>query len=146
VERFNLTSVLVNIGGDLMHFGERGALVAIEDPHRPFDNVEPLLNVELHNGGFATSGSARRGFTINDTWFSHVIDPRSGHPVDRIASASVKARDAATADVLATVASVIDSAESLAFIEEHGAVGFVIGADRRQHRSAGWIDDRGNER
>jgi FAD:protein FMN transferase len=141
-----LTTLLVNIGGDLVHLGDKGALVEIEDPHRPFDNTEPLASTELRNAGFATSGSARRGFTIGGQWFSHVIDPRSGQPVDRVASASVKAVDAATADVLATMASVEDPTVALPFVEAHAAVGFVVTNDRRQHRSAGWLDDHPVER
>jgi FAD:protein FMN transferase len=137
-----LTTLLVNIGGDLVHLGDKGALVAIEDPHRPFDNSEPLTSFELSNGGFATSGSARRGFTIDGTWFSHVIDPRSGQPVERIASASVMAANAATADVLATVAGVLEPEVALPFVEEHHAVGLVITNDGRQHRSARWRDGR----
>jgi FAD:protein FMN transferase len=138
----SLQTLLVNIGGDLVHFGDKGALVAIEDPNRPIDNGAPLASVELNNAGFATSGSARRGFTIGGQWFSHVIDPRSGRPVGRIASASVKASDAATADVLATMASVVEPEVGLAFVEEHGAVGLVVTDDGRQYRSARWRDDR----
>jgi FAD:protein FMN transferase len=140
-DELRLATLLVNIGGDLVHLGDKGARVAIEDPHRPFDNIDPLTRTELSNGGFATSGSARRGFTIGGRWFSHVIDPRSGQPVDNVASASVKAADAATADVLATMASVEDPTVALPFVEAHDAVGFVVTSDRRQHRSAGWRDD-----
>jgi FAD:protein FMN transferase len=144
-ERVAPTTLLVNIGGDLVHVGEKGALVAVEDPHRPYDNAQPIVRMTLRNAGFATSGSARRGFTIGGSWFSHVIDPRSGQPVADIASASVLAKDAATADVLATVASVVAPEESLPFIEQHHACGFVIMHDRSQHRSERWTDHAANE-
>jgi FAD:protein FMN transferase len=138
-ERFSLSTVMVNIGGDLRHVGERGAAIAIEDPLRPFDNEAPLTLIELRNAGFATSGSARRGFTVDGRWFSHVIDPRSGQPVDAIASASVIARDAATADVVATVLSVIDPADGVAFVRTiEGAAGLVVTNTGVQHRSARW--------
>jgi FAD:protein FMN transferase len=139
IDKLDVTTVLLNIGGDLAHLGERGAAVAVEDPLRPFDNAEPLMSIELRNAGFATSGSARRGFTVGGKWFSHVIDPRTGQPVETIASASVKASNAATADAIATVLSVLAPAEGVAFVDGiEGAAGLVITNTGEQHRSARW--------
>jgi FAD:protein FMN transferase len=141
VQKFPVTTVLLNIGGDLVHIGERGAAVAIEDPLRPFDNAEPLMSIELRNAGFATSGSARRGFTVGGTWFSHVIDPHNGYPVDAIASASVLAGTAATADAIATVLSVVGPAEGMAFIDGiDDTAGLVVTRTGEQHRSARWLN------
>ena len=100
-------SLTVNIGGDLVHRGTGEVLVDIEDPLRAYDNGTALARVAITNAGLATSGSARRGFRINGTWFSHVIDPTTGWPVDHVASASVIAPSAATADVVATLLSVL---------------------------------------
>jgi FAD:protein FMN transferase len=139
VKKLDVTTVLLNIGGDLVHVGERGAAVAIEDPLRPFDNAEPLMSIELRNAGFATSGSARRGFTVGGKWFSHVIDPRNGQPVEVIASASVKATNAATADAIATVLSVVSAAEGVAFVDAiEGAAGLMVTNTGEQHPSARW--------
>jgi FAD:protein FMN transferase len=139
VQNLAVPTVLLNIGGDLVHVGDRGASVGIEDPQRPFDNTAPLMSIELRNAGFATSGSARRGFTINDQWFSHVIDPRSGQPVDTIASASVMATDAASADAIATVLSVVDPAEGVAFVDEiANAAGLLVTSSGQQHHSTRW--------
>ena len=92
--------------------------------------------------GLATSGSARRGWRIAGRWYSHVIDPRSGRPVDHVASASVVAPDAATADAVATVLSVLAPAEGVAFVEGLDDVpdvaALVVGADGSTWRSAGW--------
>ena len=108
--------LLVNIGGDLRHVGGPGVVVAIEDPARPYDNAEPLARVRVTGAGLATSGSSRRGVHIGDRWFSHVIDPRTARPVEHVRSASVIAADAATADVVATVLSVLEPAEGLSFV------------------------------
>jgi FAD:protein FMN transferase len=67
----------------------------------------------------ATSGLAKRGFRISGTWYSHVIDPRTGWPVDHVSSASVVARNASTADALATVLSVLSPDEGLTWLDEH---------------------------
>lgn len=135
-----VTDVLVNAGGDLRHLGSEPVVVGIEDPFRPFDNAEPTVRVALTDGALATSGGARRGWTIGGRRYSHVLDPRSGHPVDHVSSASVVARDAATADVVATVCSVLAPERGLAFVDSLDALVacLVIGADGRPHRSAGW--------
>ncbi len=114
-----VSAVLVNIGGDLRLCGPETfatSTIAIENPLRAYDNEPPLCTVQLSNGGLATSGGSRRGFTIGGLWYSHVIDPRTGTPVDRIASASVFAPNTATADAIATMLSVVEPTEGLAFI------------------------------
>jgi FAD:protein FMN transferase len=113
-------AVLVNIGGDLRLCGtdpSARSTIAIENPLRAYDNEPPICRVEFTSGGLATSGGSRRGFSIDGKWYSHVIDPRTGHPVNRVASATVYAPDAATADVIATMLSVVEPVEGLAFLE-----------------------------
>jgi FAD:protein FMN transferase len=97
---------IVNLGGDLA-IRDYPMHVAIEHPTRPYDNEPPLRMMEVTNGGVATSGASRRPIVIAGQTFSHIIDPRTCRPVDRIGeSVTVIAEDAATADVMATVISV----------------------------------------
>ena len=117
MEKYRLSTLLVNVGGDLVHHGQDQIVVAIEDPRRPYDNAESLTRVPICGQGLATSGSARRGFRIRDRWFSHVLDTRTGQPVDTVLSATVIGPDAATADVVATAASVLSPADGIAFVE-----------------------------
>jgi FAD:protein FMN transferase len=139
VDRFSPTMLLVNVGGDLVHHGEPAARVAIEDPKRAYDNAPPATYAHIANCGLATSGSARRGFTVNGEQFSHVIDPRTGHPVDSVASATVVASDAATADVLATVASVATPDAAVAFIDAcPDAACLIVDATGSVFTSNGW--------
>lgn len=94
----------VNAGGDLAHAGPGSWPVAIENPLRPYDNEPPLTTTSIARQGLATSGRARRGFRVDGEWFAHVLDPRTARPVDALASITVRAADAATADVVATIA------------------------------------------
>jgi len=99
----NGASLVVNAGGDLAHRGSGGVLVGVEDPLRAVDNAPPVARVRGAGAALATSGGARRGFRVAGRWFGHVLDPRSGWPVEGVASASVLAADACAADGLATV-------------------------------------------
>ena len=136
-----LETLLVNIGGDLRHTGKGAIPVGIEDPHRAYDNIAPLTSIRVSNCGVATSGGARRGFDVGGRRYSHVIDPRTGRPVEHVASASVVAPDAATADVVATVLGVLTPAEGMAFAESLDAVEcYVIDRDGACFASSHWGD------
>lgn len=109
----DVDQVLVNLGGDLRHCGTEPVLVSIANPFSNADNALPLEKIRLCNQGLATSGGSHRGYTLAKARVSHVLDPRTGQPVKNMIAASVIAPDAMTADVLATIFSVLKPQESL---------------------------------
>ncbi|GGJ84787.1 FAD:protein FMN transferase [Deinococcus aquiradiocola] len=134
-----VTQVLVNLGGDLRVLGPQPVTVDIADPSTLADNAAPLCRVRVQDAGVATSGRARRGFRVGGTWYSHLLDPRSGQPLARVVSASVTAPSSAVADVLATVLSVLPPADGLAFVRDvPGCACLLVEADGTVHRSARW--------
>lgn len=134
-----IVSVVVNAGGDLVHRGTGAIRVGVEDPRRPFDNVPPAIVVALTDRAIATSGSARRGVRIGGVRHSHVLDPRTGLAVTSTPSVSVIASDAATADVVATIAGVSTPAEGIEFVDAlSGVECCLFDADGALWRSAGW--------
>lgn len=140
-----LTALTVNAGGDLLQRGDTSMLVGVENPHRPYDNEKPLDKVRIRDAGLATSGSARRPITVGATKHSHVVDPRTGAPVDTIASISVVAGDAVEADVLATVLGVTagtDLAAALELAEAHAAACLIVTSDRLVYTNERWRDLR----
>lgn len=136
----DLESLVVNIGGDLVHRGAGAAKVNIENPNRPFDNEPPLTRVALSNAGMATSGRARRGYRVAGVWYGHVLDPRSGWPTDGVGSATVLTSSTGAADALATVVAVLGAADGLAFLADHhdGAAALVVDHDGTVHRNPAW--------
>ena len=134
-----VASFVVNLGGDLRHVGEGSLLVGIEDPFAPWDNAPPFTTVEIARRGLATSGSTHRGVRVGERWHGHVLDPRTGRPVEHLVSASVVAVDAATADVIATIVGVLDVGEALAFADALGDVAvLLVEADGQMHRNDAW--------
>ncbi len=132
-------SVLVNAGGDLRHWGCEPVPVAIENPHRPYDNEPPLARIHIHNAAVATSGNARRGFRVGQRWFGHVIDPSTGQPVTDTASITVVAPSALVADALTTTAGVLAPADAIAYLNGmHGADGLVVAEDGTVLVTEGW--------
>jgi thiamine biosynthesis lipoprotein len=121
-----VADVLLNIGGDVQHVGERAVVVAVADPFAPAENGPPVATVRIENAALCTSGGYRRGFLASGRRVSHIVDPRSGEPAERIASASVLAPDCATADALSTAFSVMAPEESVALADSLVNVGCLV--------------------
>ena len=140
IQRFpGLQSCLINIGGDLRVFGSRETRVRISDPFTGAENAAFETVRVPGNIAIATSGNYRRGFRIGDTDYSHIFDPRTGYPVDHIASATVLAPSAADADALATIFSVLQIEESLIMANRLAGVEcLLIGKNGHRIESEGW--------
>ena len=121
-----VSEVLLNVGGDVQHLGDRPAVVGITDPFAPAENTKPIAMVQLRDAAIATSGGYRRGFIAHGRRVSHIVDPRTGQPAERIASASVFAPDCATADALSTAFSVLTPQESVALADSLPDVGCLL--------------------
>lgn len=136
--------VLVNAGGDLRTLelpGLRssGLTVDVADPTTTRDDAPTVAHVQISNGALATSGNAHRGYQVGGRWFSHVLDPRSGQPIQAVQGVTVTAPTCLTADALATVLSVLPISEGLACVDAaSGAAALIMTADGTQHRSQRW--------
>jgi thiamine biosynthesis lipoprotein len=94
LRRAGLAAALVNGGGDLAAFGSPDPgqpwRAGVRHPWRP-GSLAAVIEVR---GAVATSGSYERG--------AHLVDPRTGQPACRAASATVTGPRLALADALAT--------------------------------------------
>jgi thiamine biosynthesis lipoprotein ApbE len=122
-----ICGVLVNAAGDIASSGGLGGgtpfRIGIADPLAPLRLAEI---VEL-TGAIATSGTYERG--------KHLIDPRSGRPAARAASASVTGPDLGLADALATALAVAGE-PGLALIDGlDGYEALVINPDGSQRQT-----------
>jgi FAD:protein FMN transferase len=106
-----VSNYLIDLSGKLRAQGRnaRGERwrVAVEKPgpDDPAGNPRIVPEVVLLNDeSVATAGDYRRFFESGGRHFSHIIDPRTGYPVNHATvSATALARDCMTADALATV-------------------------------------------
>ena len=104
------TGGLVKIGGDIRCFGSpahKGKwIVAVQNPFNP-NGGEFFGTLAVGNVGVSTSGNYERFSVINGRHYSHIIDPRSGEPVDFAPSVTVVGPSAAITDGWATALSVL---------------------------------------
>lgn len=130
---------LVNLGGDLIAWGGRSWPVGVQDPFAPADNARPLGAFHLRDASAATSGGYQRGYTVGGVRRSHLFDPRTGRPADRIASATAIAADSLTANLLATALAVLDPADGLALVAAvPGAACLIVAAAGERFTSPGF--------
>ncbi len=135
----HINAVVVNIGGDLVVRGALIEAVDIADPLSDAENSEAIARLLIGNKAVATSGNYRRGVKIGEQWFSHIVDPRTGQPVDHVISATVVAPNATDAGALATAFSVLNPSESLALAATLPEVEcMMLTKDGQRLTSAGW--------
>lgn len=134
-----VTSVVVNIGGDLVIRGPRAEPVDIADPRCDAENCAPLAQVEIRDGAIATSGSYRRGVEIAGRHYSHIVDPRTGGTAEGIVSSTVVAPNPADAGAMATAFSVLSPAESAQVAARIPGVEYLLATNTGERiASAGW--------
>ncbi|TVL43189.1 thiamine biosynthesis lipoprotein [Shewanella algae] len=121
LDKYQPKGYLVEIGGEISVKGTKDDgkpwRVAIE---QPADNGRAVQQViEPGTMAMATSGDYRNYYEEDGQRFTHIIDPRSGFPVEhRLASVTVLHSECMTADGFATAMMVMGTEASLALAEK----------------------------
>lgn len=102
---------------------QTGWNISLSHPER---HEEVLLTLPLHNQAVGTSGTAKQHFFHRGKRYGHLLDPRTGQPVDHLLSATCIASDAATADALATAFFVLGEEGTRAYCETHPEVTAIL--------------------
>lgn len=131
LEQHGIQNYLVEIGGELRAKGKNPQQqiwnVGIEQPQILQKQTSQIV-VPLNNQALATSGDYRN-FQIDSTGkrLSHIIHPKTQQPIShQLASISVIADNAMTADGLSTGLFVLGEERALALAEQHQLAIFLI--------------------
>lgn len=134
-----VSNIVMNIGGDIAVYGNQNEEIAIVDPKENAINDPAKTYVNINNKFIATSGNYRRGNLIDGKWYSHIIDPRNGQPVENIISATVIADNATDAGALATSFNILTVNESIHLAKQFPTVAyFIITANGNEIKSENW--------
>ena len=119
----------VNLGGDIRVIGPQpdGApwRFGIRDPR---DGGRTVASLEVVRGGLATSGDYERYFEHAGRRYCHVLDPRTGWPVEYWRSVSVLAPLAVAAGSMTTIAMLMQGAGA-AWLDAAGVAWLGVGPD-----------------
>lgn len=121
-------NALINFGGDLVATGPRlnevPWSVGVDDPSRTGEQA--VGGVQLSKGALATSGDARRYLLKDNIRYSHILNPKTGWPVEQAPrSVSVMANTCIEAGMLATFA-LLQGKEARSFLEEQEVPFWVV--------------------
>ncbi|QNL48652.1 FAD:protein FMN transferase [Olivibacter sp. SDN3] len=138
---------VVEIGGELRINGLKPdgdkMRIGIEGPSA--DNQEPVIRhvVALHEGAITTSGNYRKYKTKDDKRISHLIDPRSGFPIETpLISVTLVAKDAITADGYDNAIMAMEIDDALQFVENHKDMeAYIIYHDNAEANKQGVVRD-----
>lgn len=135
IRETGIADFLVEIGGEVYASGvkkDKGLWrVGINRPQKEASKDQVYRVVALQNFALATSGDYRNFFEIDGRRYSHVIDPRTGYPVEHsVVSATVMAESCAFADGLATALMVMGVEKGLGLVEHLKSVEAMIVVSR----------------
>jgi len=123
-----IAAALVAVAGDIYALGappeRQWWLVGIRDPARP-DKILPTP-LGLRDQAVSTSGDYEQFGIADGKRYSHILDPRTGLPVEHMTSVTVVAPDATTADAYATGLSVLGPEQAIAFAEKRPGIAAMV--------------------
>jgi len=97
--------------------------IGLRHPHDP---EHYLAEIHLRDRALATAGGATQFFEQESQRYCHILDPRTGWPVEGMLSATALATTAAEADALATAFFVMDVDAVRQYCRVHPDIGAVL--------------------
>lgn len=113
LREFGIDHAIVNAGGDLRAIGTRGSRPWRAGVRHPDGQGESILaSLDVGDGeAVFTSGNYERYRVDQGIRYSHILDPRTGRPVDRVTSVTVLHANGAVGDAGATALAVAGPGE-----------------------------------
>ncbi len=121
----------VNLGGDIRIIGPapdgQPWRIGIKHPRKA---TECLCTIELTQGGIASSGDYERCIQIQGRRYGHILNPKTGWPVEHLAAVTVVADWCVVAGSASTIA-LLKQDQGAAWLQELGVPHCWVGADGR---------------
>ena len=117
-KQYGIHHGLVDLGGDIRIVGDKvdgsGWAIGIRNPKAP---EQAITSVVLHQGAMATSGNYERFMEVRGKRYCHLLNAKTGWPVNYWASITILAPQCLVAGSLATL-SMLSEAEGLEWLEQ----------------------------
>jgi thiamine biosynthesis lipoprotein len=123
-EQFGIERAMIQLGGEVRTLGRKAEKetwrIGVEKPTDPDEDRSLNAIAELENLSMATSGSYRKFYERDGERYPHVIDPRTGKPVQhQLLSVTVTHPSCTYADAYATAFMIMGSDKATTFVQEH---------------------------
>jgi thiamine biosynthesis lipoprotein len=136
-----VTSALIDAGSSSIYAlgappHERGWKVQVPQPE---DRSKSISTIFLRNNSLSTSGNYEKFFQLNGKFYCHIMDPRSGAPVQGTLQTTVIAPLATDSDALSTAMFVMGPAGGVKLLQSvPGASGLWILGEQKTTRIVRW--------
>ena len=137
------TAAVISLGGNIAFFGTKPDAstwnTGIRDPNDPGGSTV-VGTAHVSGGSLVTSGLYERTFELDGTTYWHILDPRTGMPVQTdTASVTVACPSSTTADALSTTLFVAGSKNGGALADIHqDTAAYFIKLDGSHAESSRW--------
>ena len=124
MRNLKVTSAMIELAGDVATIGDSNNTpwrVGIQDPQ----DTGSMCAVQLSNAAIATSGNYARRIDFEGKQYGHLLNPKTGWPVEGPTSVSVLDNHCLTAGAVATVACLHSEKDARAWLE-HAALPWLM--------------------
>lgn len=120
-EEYGIDQGIINLGGNIACLaepppGKAAYNIGIRNPLKP---SELLRKVDVTGCFISSSGNYENYLEIEGKRVGHIVDPRTGYPVEEIAGTSVIAKQGITSDIYSTAVFVEGKSMASRFVETH---------------------------
>ena len=118
LRRAGVKAAMVDAGSSTLYAlgeppGKKGWLVRVP---KPGDRTQTISTVLLRDESLSTSGSYEKFFQLNGRTYCHIMDPRTGTPVEGMLQATVIAADGMTTEALSKPMFVMGTEEGAKYL------------------------------
>lgn len=128
-----VSHAVVDFGGQLVVIGTADVSVA-----NPANRSSATSSMRVRDVSVATSSQSERFIESAGKRIGHILDPRTGQPVEAWGSVTVVAKDPLAADALSTALFVMGPEAALAWAEQHPDVGVLVLENEQADVRAAW--------
>ena len=143
--KHGVNTAIINLGGNVIVMGTspsspEGWNVGVQDPDQVRGQVVGTKRVI--DGTVVTSGIYERYVEVDGVRYHHILDPKTGYPVDNdLSGATIFTKVSLKADALSTTLFLLGTKDGLAFIESlDGVEAVLIDKDHGVHVTSGLKD------
>ncbi len=147
IKMLEYENLLVEIGGEVSaqgtQYGKSWRIGIAKPDEYNIQDQQSTAVITLQNMACATSGDYRQFYEIEGKRYSHLIDPKTGYPIEHeVSSVTIIAENCMLADAAATAAIVMGKTEGMKFVESlENVEGYFIyrdGDTLKSLASSGW--------
>ncbi len=140
LKKNGIANALISAGGTILALGKRPEStlwrIGIRHPRKPQSFLTVVL---LTDKAVSTSGDYEKFYKKNGKKRTHIIDPRTGMPVEKMQSVTVIAKSAVESDALSTALFVLGVDEGIDLVNRlPGVEALIVTGEGKIFFSTGW--------